>query len=224
MSTIKNENFITIQGWMVNELGLKGNALLIYAIIFGFSQVEGHCFNGSLQYLADWTNSTKQGVLKAIKQLLDKGLITKNEKLKNNVKFVEYYVTKFNGALNKVERGIKQSLPNNIEYNIENNIVYTPQAKKCAERLKNKILEIYPNNAGAKKKDCVQRWAKDIDKMNRLDGRSWEDIEKAIDWALNDSFWQKNIWSGANLRKHYDRLEADAKAKFMKNGVITVGI
>ncbi len=98
------------------------------------------------------------------------------------------------------------------------------RAQICAEKLKNKILEIYPNNAGAKKKDCVKRWAKDIDKMNRLDGRSWENIEKAIEWAMKDSFWQKNIWSGASLRKHYDRLEADARADFMKHGVITVGI
>lgn len=122
MSKIQNENFVCIQGWMVNELKLKGNALLIYAIIYGFSQVEGQTFNGSLQYLAEWTNSTKQGVLKAIKSLLDAGLIKKNEKVINNVKSVEYYVTKFNKPLNKVERGIKQSLPNNKEYNITNNI------------------------------------------------------------------------------------------------------
>lgn len=122
MSKIQNENFVCIQGWMVNDLGLKGNALLIYAIIYGFSQAEGQTFNGSLQYLADWTNSTKQGVIKAIKKLLDDGLINKNEKFVNNVKFVEYYVTKFDKQLNKVERGIKQSLPNNKEDNITNNI------------------------------------------------------------------------------------------------------
>lgn len=98
------------------------------------------------------------------------------------------------------------------------------EAILCAQKLRDRILEIYPNNAGARKGDCVDRWAKDIEKMNRLDGRSWENIEKAIEWALNDSFWQKNIWSGANLRKHYDRLEADARADFMKHGTITVGI
>lgn len=96
-------------------------------------------------------------------------------------------------------------------------------ALDCAKKLRDKILEIYPNNVGARKKDCIERWAKDIDKMNRLDARSWEDIAKAIDWAMRDNFWQKNIWSGANLRKHYDRIEADARAKFMKSGTIIVG-
>ena len=28
MSEVKNENYISIQGWMVNELNLKGNELL----------------------------------------------------------------------------------------------------------------------------------------------------------------------------------------------------
>jgi len=122
MSIIKNENFVAIQGWMVNELGLKGNALIIYAVIYGFCQLDGHSFSGSLQYLADWTNSTKQGVLKSIKKLLDGGLITKKEKFVNNVKIVEYNITKLNSQLNKVKRCVKQSLPNNIDNNIEQNI------------------------------------------------------------------------------------------------------
>ena len=59
---IKNENFIVIQGFMINELDLKGNELIIYAIIYGFSQDGENKYTGSLNYLANWTNSTKQGV------------------------------------------------------------------------------------------------------------------------------------------------------------------
>lgn len=33
---IKNENFILIQGWMINNLKLAGNDLLVYAIIYFF--------------------------------------------------------------------------------------------------------------------------------------------------------------------------------------------
>ena len=131
---VKENSFITIQAFMVNELNLKGNELLIYAIIHGFSQDGESEFTGSLQYLADWTNSTKQGVMKALKSLMEKQLILKNETFQNNLKFCTYkvsqYETKFNGVLNKVERGyetkfnggIKQSLPNNILDNTEDNI------------------------------------------------------------------------------------------------------
>ena len=33
MQMVHNENYITIQGWMINELGLKGNSL-IYMLLF----------------------------------------------------------------------------------------------------------------------------------------------------------------------------------------------
>lgn len=124
-SKVKNENFYVVQGWMINELKLKGTALALYAIIYGFSQSEQGKFTGSLQYLADWTHSTKQGVLKALKTLQEKGFVEKKSYSENGLNFVTYRSTKFNGVLNKVEQGystkfnggIKQSLPNNIDNN-----------------------------------------------------------------------------------------------------------
>lgn len=134
---VRNENYIVIQGYMINELELKGNELLIYAIINGFSQKQEQFFNGSLQYLADWTNSTKQGVMKNLKSLIDKGLIGKNESYINNVKFVSYYTTKFNGGMQQsLMGGIQQSLPNNIDiYNINYNIEEEKQEKENFENL-----------------------------------------------------------------------------------------
>jgi hypothetical protein len=35
---LKDHNYITILGWMVNRLGLSGNELMVYAIIHRFSQ------------------------------------------------------------------------------------------------------------------------------------------------------------------------------------------
>ena len=87
---VKRENYITIQGWMVTELKLKGNELLVYAIIYGFSQTEQQNFTGSLNYFASWTNSTKRGVIKTLQSLEEKILIEKIEKYVNNVKFCEY--------------------------------------------------------------------------------------------------------------------------------------
>ena len=114
---MKEENYIVIQGWMRERLKLKGNELLVYAVIYGFSQAEQQRFTGSLQYLADWCGASKQGVLNNLKALLEKGLIKREERVINGVKFVEYYTTQFNGVLNKVEQGIKLSLPNNIDDN-----------------------------------------------------------------------------------------------------------
>ena len=118
---VKNEHYVTIQGWMINELNLKGNELLVYAIIYGFSQTENQTFTGSLQYLADWCSATKQGILKNLKSLVDKGLIVKDEVTINGVKFCEYSCI----PLNSVEYPIKHSLINNIDNNIVNNNTIT---------------------------------------------------------------------------------------------------
>ena len=65
---IRDDNFICIQGWMRTKLGLKGNDLLVYAIIYGFTQAENQKCTCSIQYLADWCGATKQGILNNIKR------------------------------------------------------------------------------------------------------------------------------------------------------------
>lgn len=124
MNNLKNENYITILGFMVNELKLKGNELLVYAIIYGFSQSGEHKYTGSLQYLADWTNSTKQGVIKVLKSLISKEYIKKDDYYLNGVKFVSYYTTKFNGGMqlsctNNTNIYIKENIFNSKELNIK---------------------------------------------------------------------------------------------------------
>ena len=196
-SKVKNENHIVIQGWMVNELELKGNELIIYAIIYGFSQTENQKFTGSLQYLADWTNSTKQGVIKNLKSLVEKGYIDKDEKIINGVKFCEYHSTKFNRVLNKVEQGVKQSLmggskkslTNNIDIdNINNNIDYKIDNKQQVADallreetiLKNEFEDLwtmYPRKRG--KKEAYESYCK-YRKSIGINYITKEDVEKGI--------------------------------------------
>ncbi len=121
-SKVNRDNYIVIQGWMLTDLKLKGNELIVYASIYGFSQAENQVFSGSLQYLADWTNSTKQGVMKNLKSLEEKGYIVKTEKYINGVKFCEYYATKLNEVLNKVEGGMQQSLIGGVKQSLPNNL------------------------------------------------------------------------------------------------------
>lgn len=133
--------YVTIPIWMVTELGLKGSELIIYAIIFGFSQDGSTMYTGSAQYLADWTNTTKQSVFKVLKSLTDRKLIIRHEETRNGVMFVSYshnpdalvtgdkqsllgWSTKFTGVVNKVDGGSQQSLPNNIEDKLEYNKDY----------------------------------------------------------------------------------------------------
>lgn len=134
---VKENSFITIQAFMVNELKLKGNELLVYAIIWGFSQDGESEFTGSLNYLADWCNTSRQTIITVLQSLCEKQLIIKNVEYKNNLKFCTYKslmgsqnslppVKKFNkcsqnslqGRSKFLTGGSQNSLPNNIYNNI----------------------------------------------------------------------------------------------------------
>ena len=53
----------------------------------------------------------------------------------------------------------------------------------------------------------IEQWAKDIEKLNRIDKRSYEDIEKAIRWIKTaGNFWCPNIISGSKLREKYPQV------------------
>ena len=71
-----------------------------------------------------------------------------------------------------------------------------------SELLFDEILKNNPNQ----KKPNLQTWAKDIDRMIRLDNRNPDDIRKIIVWAQGDTFWKSNILSAVKLRQHFDKL------------------
>ena len=149
---IKKESFFTVQAFMVNELKLKSNELLIYAIIFGFSQAENQFFTGSLNYLASWCGiSSKTTVKTILNNLIDKGLLEKEDIYKNGVKYCKYkalteiksisipadedikncngiskidtgYINNCYGGISKIDMGISEIVPNNIDIHIDNKI------------------------------------------------------------------------------------------------------
>ena len=172
-SRLKDNNYLQISAWMLTELELKGNELLIYALIHGFSQDGMSDFHGSLTYMAAWTNSTKVGVIKVLKSLLAKGLIQKQAVVKNGIQENHYWssksreqkgeATKFTttqktsgqqslprGAT-KFTGGGQQSLPNKDKDNITNSTSSPSKSETKAnetqeeaeEFLKTKLKDIF---------------------------------------------------------------------------------
>ena len=88
--TIRDSNYITILAPMITRLKLKGNELLVFALIHGFSQDGKSRFKGSLRYLIEWTGLDKTTVIKLLKSLVEKQYITKYEYEKNKVRYCEY--------------------------------------------------------------------------------------------------------------------------------------
>lgn len=235
MSKVKEENYISISGWMVTRLGLKGNELLVYAIIYGFSQDDETRFTGSLQYLADWTNSTKQSCIKCLKSLAEKGYITKYEKIVNGVKFCEYQAVKLKSiVVNKVEHGIKQSLtggikqssPNILDNNtLDNNIVSKKERKRTSKSYDEQITEYTENEELQNALKAFVQMRSFIKKpmteyalklmLKKLDELGNNDTTKIA--ILNQSITHN--WQGIfPLKNEYTNQEKQPEKKYDQNG------
>ena len=71
----KQDSYVVLQRWMRTELGLKGNELTVYAIIYGFSQDGESVYKGGYGYLADWTGLSENGARNIVKELVARGLL-----------------------------------------------------------------------------------------------------------------------------------------------------
>ena len=109
---IRNENFYTVLGWMLNVLELKGNELIVFAIIYSFSQDGESEFTGSLTFMQTFANIKAQNtVISMLKSLSDKNLILKREYMKDNVRRVAYRANL--EYIDKMKKGIVDAQPNN---------------------------------------------------------------------------------------------------------------
>lgn len=74
---MRKDGYVVVQPWMVTDYNLKSNELLVYALIWGFSQDEQSCFYGSVSYIMDYFSLSKNTVLSALGGLEKKGLLRK---------------------------------------------------------------------------------------------------------------------------------------------------
>jgi hypothetical protein len=77
--------------------------------------------------------------------------------------------------------------------------------------MSNLFADLIQNN-GINRPTVTDRWHQDIERLNRIDGYSWEQIEATIRWVQNDSFWQSNVLSPSKLRKQFGALQLKMKS------------
>ena len=122
---------------MRTKLNLKGVALEIFAIIYGFSQDGESKFTGSINYLCEWTGVSRPTVINTLKGLVDEDLIIKETETINGVTFNRYkanisYIVNLTGGKESLLGGSKDSLHNND--NIYNNSSHTSSKDDVLER------------------------------------------------------------------------------------------
>ena len=108
--------YITIQQEMRDHLGLKGNELIVFAFINGYSQEGQGCYYGSLANLQRVCGiASRQTAIDVLKSLMAKGYIFKTEQSLNGVKMVSYSVSPIIGqGVQKMDKGCPKNGHNNI--------------------------------------------------------------------------------------------------------------
>ena len=197
---MRNDNFFVIQGWMVNELKLSGNELMIYAIIHGFSQEENSWYEGSLSYLNSFINcKSKTTTMNILKNLLEKDLIEKQEYKINNVQFCRYRTVyqKLIYPISKIDMN-NNIINNNKENNISKDILKkkvksNPTLEEIEKYISDKKLEVnakqfydyfevggWKDSKGNKVKNWKQKlltWNKFNSKKDNNKKKWWEEDE-----------------------------------------------
>lgn len=95
---MKKFDYIVIQAPMISELGLKGNSLLVFALIHSYTRDQKHTFRASLKDMAEWFTTSENAINSTLKALVKSGYI--NKLGPNNA---PEYTTNFEALMAKVE-------------------------------------------------------------------------------------------------------------------------
>ena len=175
---------------MKTELGLAGNKLLVFAIIYGFCQDEESEYCAGVKYISEWVGCSYKNAIYILKYLLDNGLISKREVITEKCRFVNYRVIKKSndGLLNNLTTPIKKlnnppikKLNTEIE-NIINNI--------NNNKIKEKIIEWVEYKKEKKESYTPIGLKKCIEKLERLSNNNPDLAMRIVDESIS------NKWSG----------------------------
>ncbi len=73
---LKDENYFNIHAWMVNKLNLSGNELLVYAVIYSFTENGVGEYMGTQKYLMEFTGvESNKTLYRLINKLIKNGYI-----------------------------------------------------------------------------------------------------------------------------------------------------
>jgi hypothetical protein len=118
---MKENNYITIPGFLRTRLDLKGSELIITALIYGYSQDGNSWFMGKTEYIAEWAGITDKNVLRSLKSLTEKGILEKKEIFVNNKAKRCYY--RFNFECSKLQNSTVAGYQNGTVAGYQNSTV-----------------------------------------------------------------------------------------------------
>ncbi len=221
--------FAIVPEWVL-DADISSAAIRLYAVLRRYADRDGMCFP-SRQTLASRMRCSDRTVDSAIKELLELGALEKERRYKDDGGYTSNIYTvcsvppsaKVSHGREKTDRPpSEENVPTPMEENDALTIAILNESQNEQESANynnvatNEICNLLADcigRNGFKRPTVTKEWLKVIDRMMRIDGRTFEQIQGAILWATQDDFWSMNIRSPQKLREHFDRLRQEASRK-----------
>lgn len=234
-----NEQFTAVYPSLVKTLNSLTLAVVLQTIHFKANLTDDGWVHCSMQDLADTTGLSRDGVQRAMSKLRQMDLLFEdNQDGYNNSKSwrIDHDVLsqlasaalsqniKVSGAKSQNSTAKAQNkhrdsaLSTYIKETIKNTKETTRTYGDDVINACNLLADLIEQN-GSKRPEVTDNWLRDMERLHRLDGRTWEQITAAINWVQNDSFWRANVMSPSKLRAQYDQLRLKAQAQQKQSAV-----
>lgn len=177
---MKDSNYIVVMGWMMSALGLSGNDLLAYALIYSHSQDGEGAYWGSLSHTADRLNISRRAAVDVLNRLVERGHVKKSEAVVDGIQRCMYRAVAPDEATPPRKRKSEQQRPQEAPKKVARFVPPTVEEVQayCRERGNNvdaqRFCDFYTANGwhqgrGKPIKDwraAVRTWERDDNNYN----------------------------------------------------------
>lgn len=232
---IADNFFAIIPEWLLFA-DISPQAVRLYGVLRRYADRDGSCFPSRKRLASDLRMESTKPVDRALKELVSIGAITMEHRhteqgdLQSNLYTVLSVPTGGDEKLSTSPlfgphgSSRKEVTVGTESSQIRRAILRESQDKEIPKQynyLCNLLADLMVKN-GVKRPTISGKWIGDIDKLIRIDEKTVEQVEAAIRWSQNDSFWSSNIHSPAALRKQYEKMRLQAQRTKTAKGVDVV--
>lgn len=217
---------------------LPPTAQALFMWLCSYSDSSGECYP-SRSVLAKNLHCSVRSIDAHLNNLIEAGFIKKENRFSGNEKTSNLYQImlieveqNMQGGSAKSAPPLEQNLhhpsaksahrtkptkPNPVEPKVSDESAttqkFSPEVYGMVDLLTGLIKR---NNPDWQMRGTVESWAGHIDKLHRIDGRTFEQIAYMIKWTQHDQFWSQNILSTEKLREKFNDLIPKLKASAVK--------
>lgn len=195
---------------MISDLGLSGNELLVYAVIYGYSQDGESEYYGSLAHLSELLRLDRSTVIRVLQRLVDAQLIRKRVGLVKNIERCFYHACVVDEILT-LDRGGRGKMPPVAKYDWgsgkmpppSNNKIIIKENPLINKGVKEKTAEplFTPPKNEEKRQKFIKPTVEEIaeycaSRNNGIDAQRFYDYNESVGWMVGPSKKMKD-WKAA---------------------------